>query len=154
MDQLQGGNLLADTRPLIQELLETTLPGFQKELRAKQADLLATPPALLAVRSSLTLSAFDQAVITGQQKYTKIPVPILAFYAVPLDLGPAIGKDPAARAAFEARNQTTTEAQAKAFESGVPTARVVRLPHANHYVFLSNEADVLREINIFLGSRP
>jgi hypothetical protein len=54
--------------------------------------------------------------------------------------------------AAEARDEADTGAQAKAFESGVPSARVVRLPHANHYVFLSNEADVLREMNAFLGS--
>jgi non-heme chloroperoxidase len=28
------------------------------------------------------------------------------------------------------------------------------LPHANHYVFLSNEADVLREMNAFLATLP
>ena len=60
----------------------------------------------------------------------------------------------AARAAIEARDVAITGAQAKAFESGVPTARVVRLPNANHYVFRSNEADVLREMNAFLGSLP
>jgi hypothetical protein len=37
-------------------------------------------------------------------------------------------------------------AQANAFERGVPAARVLRLPHANHLVYQSNEADVLREI--------
>jgi hypothetical protein len=41
-------------------------------------------------------------------------------------------------------------AQAGAFEKGVPTARVVRLPHAHHYVFMSNEGDVLREMRTFL----
>jgi hypothetical protein len=56
--------------------------------------------------------------------------------------------------AAEARDEANTGAQAKAFESGVPSARVVRLPHANHYVFFSNEADVLREMNAFLGSLP
>jgi hypothetical protein len=30
-------------------------------------------------------------------------------------------------------------------ENGVPTAHVITLPGANHYVFLSNEAEVLRE---------
>jgi non-heme chloroperoxidase len=29
---------------------------------------------------------------------------------------------------------------------------VVRLPHANHYVFISNQADVLREMRDFLAS--
>ncbi len=65
-----------------------------------------------------------------------------------------MGNDPAVRAAFEARDEASTGAQAKAFESGVPSARVVRLPHANHYVFLSNEADVLREMNAFLAGLP
>lgn len=40
----------------------------------------------------------------------------------------------------------------RAFRSGVPTARVIQLPHANHYVFLSNEVDVLREMRTFLAS--
>jgi pimeloyl-ACP methyl ester carboxylesterase len=44
-----------------------------------------------------------------------------------------------------------TERQAKAIEDGLPSARVVRLPGANHYVFLSNEDDVLREMRAFLG---
>jgi hypothetical protein len=44
------------------------------------------------------------------------------------------------------------DAIAAAFEKGVPTARVVILPNANHFVFLSNEADVLREMNAFLGN--
>ena len=34
-------------------------------------------------------------------------------------------------------------------EDGVPTAQVITLPGANHYVFLSNEAEVVKEINAF-----
>ena len=37
-----------------------------------------------------------------------------------------------------------------AFAAGIPTARVVRLPNADHYVYRSNEADVIREMNAFL----
>lgn len=33
----------------------------------------------------------------------------------------------------------------------MPTARVVELPNASHFVFLSNEADVLREIRDFVA---
>ncbi len=32
------------------------------------------------------------------------------------------------------------------------SARVVRVPHASHYIFQSNEAAVLREIKAFLRS--
>jgi hypothetical protein len=31
--------------------------------------------------------------------------------------------------------------QVNAFAAGISSARIVRLPHANHFVFLSNEAD-------------
>ena len=33
--------------------------------------------------------------------------------------------------------------------AGVSTARIVELPRANLYMFLSNEADVLREVRAF-----
>jgi pimeloyl-ACP methyl ester carboxylesterase len=95
------------------------------------------------------LPAITGAIMTGTQKYTRIPVPILAIYALPHDLGPAAA-NAAARAAMEAGDRKG-EALAKAFESGVPTAHVVRIPGANHYVFLSNEADVLREMDGFIG---
>jgi len=64
---------------------------------------------------------------------------------------PKTMKDPAVRAELPTLD-AFKEKIAKAFENGVPSARVVRLPHANHYVFLSNEADVLREMNAFLAT--
>lgn len=48
-------------------------------------------------------------------------------------------------------SQDYTGRQSEAFEKGVPTARVVRLPNADHYIFRSNEADVMREMNAFLA---
>ena len=60
------------------------------------------------------------------------------------DLGPQLGLDAAARAAQDARDEQTSEAFAKAFEHGLPTAKVVRIPHADHYVFQSNETAVLK----------
>ena len=54
----------------------------------------------------------------------------------------------------EPRDEAAAGAQAKAFADGVPTARVVRLPHAKHDVYASNEADVLREMNSFLANLP
>ena len=41
-----------------------------------------------------------------------------------------------------------------AFERQVPSAHVVRIPHGTHYVFRSNEADVLREMNAFITVLP
>jgi pimeloyl-ACP methyl ester carboxylesterase len=154
LEELQS-KFLQDTRPLIQELLETDLPRLERVLRETQKDLEATPAALLAVRAQadVHLPRAIQAIHAGRQKYTHIPVPILAIYALPPNFEDLPGHL-VERAAFEARTAVTKEAQAKAFEAGVPSARVVRLPHARHEVFSSNEEDVLREMNAFIGSLP
>lgn len=90
------------------------------------------------------------AVVAGEQKYTGIRVPALAIFAVPHDPGLFYHGDRAALAAWEARDAVETGALVDAFEKGVPAARVVRLPYADHYVFFSNEKDVLREMRAFL----
>jgi pimeloyl-ACP methyl ester carboxylesterase len=150
LEQLQPGRGQQDPRPLIEELLATTLPVFERGLKEMLKNLPETPPAP-SVQPHLP--PITQAIMGGMRKYTDIRVPALAIYAVPHATGQPY-KDDAARVAAEAQDEATTGAQAKAFESGLPSARVVRLPHANHYVFLSNEADVLREVNAFLGGLP
>jgi non-heme chloroperoxidase len=150
---LQSGTGQQDPKQFVQGLLETSLPAFERDVRELQKDFQAQPAAMVAGWSA-PRPAVSQAIYAGMQKYTDIPVPILAIFAVPHELGPEAGNDPIVRAAVEARDEAWAGAQAKAFETGVPTARVVRLPHANHNVFLSNEADVLREMNAFLKSLP
>jgi len=59
--------------------------------------------------------------------------------------------DPKVREAvqtFSGKMDALTEKQVNEFEHGVPSAKVVRIPNANHYVFLSNEADTLREMKV------
>ncbi len=146
LDLLVNGPV--DSRPTIKELL-ADLPRFERNLEAREKDLDATPPALLAQPPGPP-AMVPRAIMAGAQKYTNLgSVPILAIYALPHDLGPILESD---RAAREARDMEMTGAQAAAFEKGVPSARVVRLSHANHYVFRSNEADVLREMTEFLAS--
>ena len=77
---------------------------------------------------------------------------MLAFIAVPHDL--SYIRDPAVRARAEAWDQERMSAQAKAFEAGVPSARVVRLARASHSVFKSNEQEVIREIDAFIAALP
>jgi pimeloyl-ACP methyl ester carboxylesterase len=88
-----------------------------------------------------------RAIMDGMQQYTSLPVPILAVYAIPQD--PSATADAARRAANDAENRKA-EVQVQAFAAALPTARVVRMPHANHYVFNSNEADVTRELDAFI----
>jgi pimeloyl-ACP methyl ester carboxylesterase len=67
---------------------------------------------------------------------------------------PPIFTSDSARAAYVAQDLASTGRQADAFARGVPSARVVRLPNADHYVFNSNEADVLREMRAFIDGLP
>ena len=93
-------------------------------------------------------------IMTGGTKYTRIPAPALAVYAVPHmpedwireSTDPAVQK--AARAYF-AGIDALTEKQARAFERLVPGARVVRMP-GSHYLFLSNAPEVLRQVQAFI----
>jgi pimeloyl-ACP methyl ester carboxylesterase len=149
LTQLQPGKSPQDPRRLVEDLLATTLPGFERDLKQMQKEIADSP---LAPQAATQVPPITLAIMAGGQKYTEIRVPVLAIYALPHAAQP--GQNDAARAAADARDEATTGAQAKAFESGVPSARVVRLPHANHYVFLSNEPDVLREMNTFLANLP
>jgi non-heme chloroperoxidase len=99
-------------------------------------------------------SAF-MAIMTAGKKYTAISVSALFIFAIPhvQDAWMTTSPDPAVRKAADAfftKVDALAEKQAKALEDGVPTARVVRL-RGTHYVFLSNEGDVLREMRSFLA---
>ncbi len=89
------------------------------------------------------------------KKYAKIPVPALAIFAIPHveDNWMTKSSDPGVRKAAETyftKLDLLADKQAKSFEDGVPGARVIRL-RGRHYIFLSNEADVLREMRTFLA---
>jgi non-heme chloroperoxidase len=95
------------------------------------------------------------AIMTSDRAYPRIPVPALVIFALPHVPESWIDKstDPTKREAariYYAGIDAATERQAKALEEGVPTARVIRLRGA-HYIFLSNEPDVLREMRAFLA---
>lgn len=108
-------------------------------------------PSAPSPESPPEIATIEDAIRAGGQKYTRIDVPILAIYALPHERGIT---DPAKRAEADARDLAFQGEQAKAFEKGLPSARVVWLAHADHYVFRSHEADVLREMNRFIAGLP
>ena len=93
LELLRSGTGKEDPRHLVQELLETSLPGFEKDLRELQSDFQAMSAAELG-QWSKPLPAAQRAIQDGEQKYTNIPVPILAIFAIPHELELGIGKDP------------------------------------------------------------
>jgi hypothetical protein len=94
-------------------------------------------------------------ILSDAKKFEKLPVPALAFFALPHVAEAYItnSTDPSVREVANAYFTTVdslTERQARAFEAGVPKARVIRL-RGHHYIFITNEADVLREMRAFLA---
>lgn len=139
---------LQDKRALIRELLQTDIPQLEKSLQERLKDLDSAPPPDNQPRPNLRPAAV--AILESEQKYTAVHAPVLLIYAAPHSGYPPV-KDPAMRASAEARDEANANAQAKAFKTAVPQACVVMLPHANHYVFQSNEADVLKEMDTFIA---
>jgi hypothetical protein len=83
--------------------------------------------------------------MAGGRKFTELSAPVLAIFASPHDIGAATPD-----AEYDRFDEALTERQARAFEQGVVGARVLRWAHASHYLFVSNEADVLKEIAVFV----
>jgi pimeloyl-ACP methyl ester carboxylesterase len=95
-------------------------------------------------------------LLAGMKKYFDIRVPALVFFALPHGLGRWVesSTDPKVREQAEAYSAALTPLtvrQAQSIEDGVRTARVVKLPDAHHYIYLSHQADVIREIRSFLS---
>jgi non-heme chloroperoxidase len=140
------------------EALLASLPQLEKDLQNELKRLQAVPPP--TTNSPLppspqppSASAFF-TIFNGEHKYTEIKAPCLAIFAVPHDSNAILPTDPAHRAAAIAFELERSTNMANAFAAGVPSAQVVRLPNANHYVFNSNEAEVLRAMNGFLDKLP
>jgi non-heme chloroperoxidase len=135
------------------EALLDTLPRLEKDLQNELKRLQAVPPPTTNSPQPPPASAFF-TIFNGEQKYAEIKAPCLAIFAVPHDSNAILPTDPAHRAAAVAFELERSTNMANSFATGVPSAQVVRLPNANHYVFNSNEAEVLRAMNDFLDKLP
>ncbi len=112
-----------------------------------------------SVGKSTTPASVHNAIGEGSKKrdYSKIRVPVVAFFAIPGSVDDPKNRTPKGaqeRAAAEAFNAATV-AYIKKYEwsllAAQPNARVIELSGAHHYIFLSNEAEVLREIHAFVA---
>jgi pimeloyl-ACP methyl ester carboxylesterase len=122
---------------------------LQKLLQDHLKDLDVLPPTQHGVSRAARPPelAFPNAVLLGERKFTSLSGNILAIFAVPHDFACKPTPDVKAQAEADTASQT---AQAEAFEAGVPSARVVRLRCASHFVWQTHEAEVAREMNTFM----
>ena len=142
IDEIEAGGV--DEKKKLLEL-EAAVARFETVLHHDSAEVANMPP--LPPRSPI-----GAALNFGMQKYTSIPVPVLAIYACPhnWDRMP----DSPRKTALIADDKARCNAWADNFRRGVPSARIVMIPNADHYVYLSNEAQVVREMNDFLAKLP
>jgi alpha-beta hydrolase superfamily lysophospholipase len=101
----------------------------------------------------------QHAITAGMRKpdYSGVRVPVLAFYTLPASLETEMERYPPKTAEErDAMKQVFAADLAWArrsidrMRSGVPAARIVELPGAKHFIFFSNELEVLREIRQFV----
>jgi pimeloyl-ACP methyl ester carboxylesterase len=95
---------------------------------------------------------------TVRPDYARIRVPVLAIYRTETmeqtlkDYPPMNDEQRAALKQAHAGKRARLAKWQRDLLDGVPTARIVELPDANLYMFLSNEADVLREVRAFAAA--
>jgi len=141
IDEIEAGGV--DEQAKLREL-ETAVAKFETVLHQDNEAVKTMPP--LPPRSPI-----GAALNFGMERYTSIPVAVLAIYACPHDWSRFFPNDPQRRAARLAADTAQCNAQAEAFSRGVPTATVVRIANADHYVHRSNQAQVIDAMNKFLN---
>ena len=141
IDEVEAGGV--DEQAKLREL-ETAVAKFETVLHQDNEAVKTMPP--LPPRSPI-----GAALNFGMERYTSIPVAVLAIYACPHDWSRFFPNDPQRRAARLAADTAQCNAQAEAFSRGVPTATVVRIANADHYVHRSNQAQVIDAMNKFLN---
>ncbi|MGA2907478.1 MAG: alpha/beta hydrolase [Terracidiphilus sp.] len=139
----------SDDKEIVAKSL-AALAQLQKDFVDQQKEMETLPPPP-ANQPKPPFAAAGAAIIMGQQKYTSIPVPFLAIFASPHNRGPMPNFTDAQKAALVASDKKTTSAQIAAFQA-LKSAKVVILPNASHYVFLSNEPEVEKDIKDFLAT--
>jgi non-heme chloroperoxidase len=124
------------TKPLVQQLLQNGLPNVEKDLEDWQGNLqhldLGSPDSLPKPVQANYEDKVISAMSAASPKFTSFNCPILAIFA--LD------------------GSQTQVVQAQALERSTPSARVVRIGNAGHYVYRTNEAEVVKEMNSFMNS--
>jgi non-heme chloroperoxidase len=140
IDEIEAGGV--DEKKKLLEL-EAAVARFETVVHQNNTEIANMPP--LPPRSSI-----GAALNFGMQKYTNIAVPVLAIYACPHNWDRL--PDSPRKTALIADDKARCSEWADNFRRSVPRAHVVMIPNADHYVYLSNEAQVVREMNAFLNT--
>ena len=139
IDEIEAGGV--DEKKKLLEL-ETATARFEAILHHDNAEIANMPP--LPPRSPI-----GAALNFGTEKYTSISVPTLAIYACPHNWDRLPDSD--RKTALISDDKARCTRWAENFRRGVPSAHIILIPNADHYVYLSNGPRVVTEMNAFLA---
>ena len=93
----------------------------------------------------------NQSVMLEEERFHSVETPFLAIFSYPSAPSPSQTSDPAKLAACRAAETSREEAQFAIFREQ-PHAKVIVIPNATHYIFLSREDEVISQITDFVNS--
>jgi pimeloyl-ACP methyl ester carboxylesterase len=125
--------------------LRAELPRLERGLSWYEAAIAGAPDDP-ASQQTPAEKAVQDAVVRGARVHGGLTLPILAIAADPPACAPNC-TSPASR-----RYAAETAAQTGDFARANPRAVIVRLPHADHFVWESNPNEVARAMNTFMDS--
>ena len=152
IDQITGASTVGDAQSvtIIDDLLKNNLPDLEVDLKAArevQNIVAKTPAAKPPLPKKSVMFQVSDAIMKGVEQFTDVKPPILAIFAVDEPLPP--GWTVEQQGAYQQLLAMGDE-QIKRFEKDYPSARVVRIAHAQHAVFMSNSDEVQREMDNFM----
>jgi hypothetical protein len=125
--------------------IQAALPNLQKSLQDTADSLVGLPD--IPPHATTPEDEAGNRIFTNTRKYGAVKVPVLAILARPHNCGTSCDKP------FMQKIMAAEVARDNYFEKHNPGARVVRL-RGSHFIWRSNEADVLREMNAFMDGLP
>lgn len=94
------------------------------------------------------------AILEGEERFHAPDVPILDIVPVPRTSDLPVGSDEAKRQAADALHTRMQEQEIATLQRQQPSAKIVRIPHGHHFVFLSNPAEVVSAMTRFGEQLP
>lgn len=92
--------------------------------------------------------ALQDAIVKGARVYGPVQVPTLSIVALPLQCAPDCGSE------LAKRRERAAQTQVADFSKANPSAKVVRLPYADHFIWESNQMSVVNAMEEFMSSAP
>jgi non-heme chloroperoxidase len=129
--------------PELIDKVKAELPRLERGLNWYATAITGVPDGRANVSNSPE-TAILHAIVAGAHVYGPVKVPVLSIVALPIQCA----RDCSSAAAK--RRAKAAEVQAADFSEANPSAKVVRIPYADHFVWHSNENAVVHSMEKFM----